>query len=499
MKNFGFGRRNALALWTALLLLLYPVISASAASYPAPPPIQAEAGVLLDLKSGAILYEKNMHAAYYPASITKLLTALIVVENCRMDEVITFSHNAVYNVEAGSSSAAYDEGDTLTVRDALYAMLLKSANEVSNALAEHCGGSIEGFAAMMNEKAASLGCGDSHFSNPSGLNDPDHYTSAHDFALIAAAAFSNPLVMEIDSATYYNLPPSRNNPEGLTVYAHHAMLRKNSENYYAPAVCGKTGYTSLAGNTLVTYAREGEMELVAVILKSNKTHYSDTKTLFHYGFSSFSDLPLDKMELPYRDALGELDLIPEEEGYSLLRFDDSGFLTLPAEADMTAIESRIQYDPQEPHPDRALARVDFIYDSIRIGSAYLVSSYPSERTRDTPQLSQSEAAVAEPAPTDIIVVSSQSPDDLPLPEGITGTIPTDTKSLKIAFSPLLGIPIGIILLVGIYLLVRYLLTRKRADSLSGYKDWTRSTFQSNLNASVYISDRKSRRRKSFFK
>ena len=144
-------------------LLLCPMTADAAVSWPENASIQADGGIVIEADTGTVLYGKNIHETYYPASITKILTALIVLEHCDLDEIVTFSHDAVYNVEEGSSSAGIDEGDELTVRDCLYALLLASANESANALAEHVSGSREAFAELMNEKAESLGCQDSHF------------------------------------------------------------------------------------------------------------------------------------------------------------------------------------------------------------------------------------------------------------------------------------------------------------------------------------------------
>ena len=257
----------------------------AALEWPSNVSVEAEGAVLMDARSGAVIYGKNLHAVYYPASITKILTALIVIEHCNLDDVVTFSHDAIYSVEQGSSSAGMEVGDQMTVRDCLYAMLLKSANEVANALAEHTAGSIQNFAVLMNAKARELGCQESHFNNPSGLNDPQHYTSAYDMALIAQAAFQNETFVTIDSSLYYDLPPTRHNPDGFRVYPGHRMLKKNTPQYYAGVIGGKTGYTSLAGNTLVTCAERNGVRLIAVILKSSQTHYDDTKKLLDYGFA----------------------------------------------------------------------------------------------------------------------------------------------------------------------------------------------------------------------
>ena len=256
----------------------------AAAEWPSEISISADGGILMDINSGAVLFEKNSHEPYYPASITKILTALIVIENCGLDETVTFSNTAVNSLEPNSSILGARAGDTLSVRDCLYALLLQSANEVANALAEHCAGSIDAFAEKMNEKAEELGCTDSHFANPSGLNDPNHYVSAYDMALIARAAFANDIVKTVASTRTYTLPATKNNPSGLTVTMGHKMLNPNDARYYQGIIGGKTGYTSKAGNTLVTAAERNGVRLIAVVMKSQSTHYTDTKALLDYGF-----------------------------------------------------------------------------------------------------------------------------------------------------------------------------------------------------------------------
>lgn len=207
---------------------------------------------------------------------------------------MTFSNEAVNTLEPGASILGARAGDQLSVRECLYALLLQSANEVANALAEHCSGSIDAFAELMNEKARSLGCTSSNFANPSGLNDENHYTSAYDMALISQAAFSNPTFVEIDSTTYYDVPAGKlkQYPDGWRYYAHHRMLKKNDSLYYDGVIGGKTGYTSLAGNTLVTCAERDGLKLIAVVLNGHQTHYSDTKALLTLVSGISSPCPL---------------------------------------------------------------------------------------------------------------------------------------------------------------------------------------------------------------
>ena len=250
----------------------------------AKPTIASQGAVLLNAADGSVLFSKNGETQYYPASITKLMTALLVAENCSLGDTVTFSATATTNLESGAVSIGMTEGDTMTVRQCLYALLLKSANEVGNALAEHVAGSNAAFAEKMNAKAASLGCTNTHFANPHGLNDPNHYTTPHDMALIARAAFANDIVKTVASTRTYTLPATKKNPSGLTVTMGHKMLNPNDSRYYQGIMGGKTGYTSKAGNTLVTAAERNGVRLIAVVMKSQSTHYTDTKALLDYGF-----------------------------------------------------------------------------------------------------------------------------------------------------------------------------------------------------------------------
>lgn len=356
-----------------LTLGLLPVRESRAAGeWPENVSIEAEGGIVIDASTGAILYGKNIHNAYFPASITKILTALIVLENCGLNETVTFSHNAVYNVEAGSTSAGLDEGDTLSVRDCLYALLLKSANEAANALAEHVAGSIDDFAVMMNEKARSLGCVDSHFANPSGLNNEQHYTSAYDMALIGQAALQNETFMKIDSTLYYDLPVTKRNPEGVRIYPGHKMLKKNMPEYYSGCLGGKTGYTSLAGNTLVTFAERDGMRLVAVVLNGHQSHYRDTKALLDFGFQNFQTVKAADFDSSYTAVENDMVIagLPAAE-LSGLQLDPAGALTLPKSGDPSSVTSYLTYDLSENAPSGAIARVDYKWGDRTLGCAYL--------------------------------------------------------------------------------------------------------------------------------
>ena len=263
----------------------------STASSVSAPEVTAESAILMDVKSGTILYEKNIHTQRYPASITKLLTCLVAKKNSELTDVVTFSKEAVFGIERKSSNIGIDVGETLTMEECLYAILLESANEVASAVAEHVGGSIEGFAQMMNEEAASLGCTDSNFVNANGLPDDNHYTSAYDMALIAKEFFSDEKLSEISGTVYYQLLPTATQPDEINLQNHHRLLmgcRYGSKYSYEYTVGGKTGYTDVARQTLVTCAEKDGMRLVCVVLKDETpNHYLDTTALFEYGFEAF--------------------------------------------------------------------------------------------------------------------------------------------------------------------------------------------------------------------
>jgi len=359
-------------LCVSLLIWLFPTETQADSLWPDNISIQAEGGIVMDADTGTVLYGKNIHNAYYPASITKILTALIVIERCDLDEMVTFSHDAVYNVEEGSKSAGLDEGDVLSVRDCLYALLLQSANEAANALAEHVAGSIDAFAEIMNARAASLGCQDSHFANPSGLNDPDHYTSAYDMALIGRAALNNETFMGIDSTLYYDLPPTKWNREGLRIYPGHKMIKKNMPEYYSGALGGKTGYTSIAGNTLVTFARRDGMTLVAVVLNGHASHYIDTKAMLNFGFKNFLTVPAADFDTDFTSVENDMTITGlSPTGFSGLELEPNMKITVPKDASFDSVTSQLVYDLTASDGAGSIARVQYYWNDLKIGYTYL--------------------------------------------------------------------------------------------------------------------------------
>lgn len=280
------------------------------------PAVSAEGAVLMDIDTSVMLYEKNIHERLHPASITKLLTCLVAMENSEMTDIVTFSHEAVYNTESGSSNIGIDEGQQLTMEECYYAALLDSANEVSSGMAEHVGGSIEGFAAMMNEKVRELGGTDSNFVNANGLNDENHYTSAHDMALIGQAFAKNETLLKISGTVFYHIDPTPMQPDPIDLRNHHRMIpgcQLSRARPYEYVIGGKTGYTTITKNTLVTFAVKDGHRLVCVILKDeNPKHYTDTKALLDYGFACYDNPSIKaQMDVKAEELLAASE--PEEE------------------------------------------------------------------------------------------------------------------------------------------------------------------------------------------
>ena len=414
----------------------------AAGSWPSNTSIEADGGILIDADSGTVLYSKNIHNTYYPASITKILTAYIIINHCDLDDTVTFTHSAVNTLEPGSSILGARVGDKMSVRDCLYALLLQSANEVANALAEHCSGSVEAFAELMNEEAKKLGCVDSNFANPSGLNNPNHYTSAHDMSLIAKAAFSDPTFLEIDKTLYYDVPAGQlqQYPDGWRYYMHHRMMKKNDSLYYSGIIGGKTGYTSLAGNTLVTCAERDGLKLIAVVLNGHQTHYSDTKTLLDFGFENFKSLLIADEDSTYQKIEQDLAIGGISFGETTkLSVDATSAITLPKNGEFSDVTSTLDYDLDETAPDSAVARIDYMYGDRVVGQAYLEASIvPGYTLKEVSQETLSTEASLKTEETFPEVVS---PTEAPETKKETSTF-----SLIVLFKKILivGAAIGIV-------------------------------------------------------
>ena len=278
------GIKRLRACMLAFAAVLFSVVTAGGAMAANAPDIASEGAVLYNATSGKFLYEKNANHQYYPASITKFMTALLVLENASQEDTVVFSSAATENLESGAVNLELMKGDRVKVRDCLYGLMLKSANEVANGLAEHVSGSVPSFAKKMNRRAQELGCTNTNFVNPSGLNNAKHLSTPHDMALIAKACFDRADFRAIDKTVNYHFPATQKRPNGTDIVMGHRMISSGNADYYPGILGGKTGYTSAAGNTLVTCAERNGVRLIVVIMKSRKTQYTDTRALLDYGF-----------------------------------------------------------------------------------------------------------------------------------------------------------------------------------------------------------------------
>lgn len=256
-----------------------------------PPELNSKGVVLMDATTGEVLYSKEENTQYYPASTTKVLTALVVLDKVKnLDEKVTVGKNPPF---ADGTKIGLREGDTFTVRELLTILLLASDNVAAETLAEYVSGSCEEFAKLMNEKAKSIGAVNSNFKNPSGLPDEEHVTTPKDLATIMKEAIKNEEFMKISNETYIELHSVIDNST-LATSNHNYMLLPNSSYYYEYSISAKKGYTIAAGFTNVAAAQKDGLTLVASFLNGEDINkvYSDVKNIFNYGFENFKRVKL---------------------------------------------------------------------------------------------------------------------------------------------------------------------------------------------------------------
>ncbi len=343
--------------------------------WPEGPAIGAQAAILLEVNTGTILYAKNIDEELYPASTTKILTCLLAAENADMNDTVTFSYNAVHSVPRDGSNIGIDAGQSMSLEQCLYGIMVGSANECANAVAEHVAGSLEDFADLMNKRAKELGCTHSHFVNSNGLFNEDHYTSAHDLALIASAFFSNELLSSIGNTARYHFTPTDTQPDDFYITNKHKLI--NGEISYDGILGGKTGYTAEARETLVTCAQRNGMKLVCVVLKEESPYqFTDTSTLFDYGFNNFQIVNVSDNDTYY---------IPEDTsffssendifGYSgnVIEWNDDDSIILPITASINDCTSSVSNDVSG-QPQGTIAVVNYSYNGVNVGSARVMTS-----------------------------------------------------------------------------------------------------------------------------
>jgi D-alanyl-D-alanine carboxypeptidase (penicillin-binding protein 5/6) len=326
------------------------------------PAVSADGAILMDATTGKILYSKNIDTAYPPASTTKIMTALLTLENCKMEDRIVVGEKPP---KTEGNNIALFSGEEFCIEDMLYALINESANDCANALAEHISGSVEAFAERMNNRAREIGCKNTNFVNPNGLYDKNHRTSARDLALIMRELVKDDRFRTVATTYRYDIQPTNKTPRERVINNHNKLVVQNSGYYYEDCEGGKTGYTIQSKHSYVASAmRDGHRLIVALVHDSQKTFYKDTINLFNYGFSNY------KLEKIYSrgEVVGEnldgdgsqLTLKIGEDFYYLRGVESNGNLDLNIDINKSNVK--------ELNNGEKLIRADVILDGNNIGN-----------------------------------------------------------------------------------------------------------------------------------
>ncbi|MGN0507458.1 MAG: D-alanyl-D-alanine carboxypeptidase family protein [Lachnospiraceae bacterium] len=452
MKRFfcGFLACLLLVLAVPVPVLADETIPSKKLSWPEAPEITAAGAIVMEASTGTILYEKNAYEAYYPASTTKLMTSLLAIEQCPLSDIVTCSYDSIYSIDRTSSRIGLTVGEKLTMEDALYAILLASANEVSYAVAEHVGGTVDNFVAMMNKRAAELGCVNTNFKNPHGLDDEEHYTCPYDLALIAKQAITYTTFRRISGSYYHEIPATNLNvarPIGNT----HQIIRKKIK--YDGVFAGKAGHTSIAKNSLVTCAERDGLTLICVVMREETSDqaYTDTMALLDYGFQNFHLYELSTSGVDTKNAFPVLfedeDALVSEVKSPLSISSTS--LVLPLDADFSDVTKQVELIQGSSFTagNNVIGEVSYYYSETYVGSAEIM--YYSDRAvtliAEPEEKSEEEAAAT---------LSGQN-----AATGLSAKPETEEKDLR----PLIiGIVVAVFtLILGGYLVLIELPYRKR--------------------------------------
>lgn len=377
-----------------------PIQSNEIDNWPTGPQVSAEAAILMDADTGTILYSKNINEKLYPASTTKIMTCLLAMEQGNLDDMVEFTNEAVFSVPADGSNMGMDVGEAITLEQCLYGILVGSANEVANAVAEHIGGTIDNFVDMMNERAAEMGCTNTHFVNANGLYDDDHYTTVYDLALISCAFFQDEMLCKIGNTSRYHFEPTATQPDDFYLNNKHKLI--TGEVAYEGICGGKTGYTNEARQTLVTCAEQNGMKLICIVFKEESpTQFTDTVELFDYGFNNFQVKNISENEDKYDiEATGFLQIGNDIFGSSkpILSIDTDSYVIIPNTIEFSDLDSEIDYSISD---ENRVAQIIYSYHDTFVGSAYLdlaadtASTYEFDTNISTTDISVEKTKVLE--------------------------------------------------------------------------------------------------------
>ena len=351
-------------------------------NWPEGPAIGAASAILMDADTGIVLYEKNATDMMYPASTTKLMTCLLAMEKegVSLNDMVDFSVEAVYSCPYDGSNMGIDAGESMTLEDCLYGILVLSANEVSNAVGEYVSGDAQSFVDLMNKRAEELGCKNTHFNNAHGYTDPEHYTCAYDLALIAKEFFKNELLAKISRTLTYHWYATDTQPDDIYLSSKNYFLRGI---YDCEGIVGsKTGYTDESRNVLVTCAERNGMRLICVIMMEETPYqYEDTLSLFNYGFNNFETVTISDYEKRYDMESANFfktDYDVFGDSSTFLSIDNTSEIILPKTITFEELDSELVY--RDDDSKGVLADIKYSYNGKYLGEATLVTSKSPEQS-----------------------------------------------------------------------------------------------------------------------
>lgn len=368
--------------------------------------LSSASAIVMELSTGTVLYSKNIHKKHYPASITKIMTSLLTLENSSPSDVVTFTEAEAHGIETGSSSMYCVPGEKFTIEQVLYGIMLQSANEMCLVAADHVAGSVDKFVEMMNQRVAQLGLKDTHFMNPNGLHNDDHYTSAYDMACIAREAWKNPSFQKICGTRTYQVKSTNKRKAseilGGQLLNHHQMINgyETSSRYEKDYVIGgKTGYTSMAHSTLVTFAEKDGMQLVSVIMKGNSSkqgepnEYTDTTRILDYAFEKFSKHAVNGENSDVNENLFNTFDSYFNADQSPLRLSAESAVILPKGVALRKAKQQIQYDNSVKLQDgeNVIGTVKYTYDGRMVGSTDIIY----DRTKSASHLDEASRRIVD--------------------------------------------------------------------------------------------------------
>lgn len=406
----AYAAVDLMAEWEARKSL--PVESNEITDWPEGPSIGAGSAILMEMNTKTILYAKNIHQQMYPASITKIMTSLLAYENCALNETVTFSYDAVHDVPIDGANMGMDTGEALSLEQALYGVLVKSANETASAVGEHVAAKLgkeptaTGFAEIMNTRANELGCQNTHFANANGLFDENHYTTAYDMALIACEFFKHGLLCQISSTPTYHVTPTDLQPEDFWISSKNQLL-KGRANEYPYLLGSKTGYLDSSRQTLVSAAEKNGMKLICVVFQEESPYqYEDTIALFNYGFENFQKLIVDDYETKY--SLNNFDLFETENDLfgnsgSLMQLDEYAYVVIPNTTSFDTLESHLLYE--DSTDSDVIATIQYAMNGVKVGTCDITYHSTKNNTFHFYQTSpENEDIVTTPASKNIVFI-----------------------------------------------------------------------------------------------